>query len=99
MHPPPSPARAYFTLMTECTPENRCYYSVYSVVSADGVHLVHHTAYIGIFLLGHWFKVSSATAPPTGRQLRPLSSVLYRIISKRRYILAAQLLRREKSGT
>jgi hypothetical protein len=34
----------------------------------------------------------------TGRQLRPLSSVLYRIISKRRYILAAQLLLREKSG-
>jgi hypothetical protein len=31
--------------------------------------------------------------------LRPLSSVLYRIISKRRYILAAQLLLREKSGT
>ncbi len=35
----------------------------------------------------------------TGRQLPPLSSVLYRIISKRRYILAAQLLLREKSGT
>jgi hypothetical protein len=35
----------------------------------------------------------------TGRQLRPLSSVLYRIISKRLYMLAAQLLLREKSGT
>ncbi len=35
----------------------------------------------------------------TGRQLPPLSSVLYRIISKRRYILAAQVLLREKSGT
>ncbi len=35
----------------------------------------------------------------TGRQLPPLSSVLYRIISKRRYILAAQLLLRVKSGT
>ena len=35
----------------------------------------------------------------TGRQLRTLFSVLYRIISKRRYILAAQLLLREKSGT
>jgi hypothetical protein len=35
----------------------------------------------------------------TGRQLPPLSSVLYRIIYKRRYILAAQLLLREKSGT
>jgi len=31
----------------------------------------------------------------TGRQLRPLSSVVYRIISKRRYILAAQLLLRD----
>jgi hypothetical protein len=39
------------------------------------------------------------TMHPTGRQLPPLSSVLYRIISKRRYILAAQLLLREKSGT
>jgi hypothetical protein len=35
----------------------------------------------------------------TGRQLPPLPSVLYRIISKRCYILAAQLLLREKSGT
>ncbi len=35
----------------------------------------------------------------TGRQLPSLSSVLYRIISKRRYILAAQLLLREKWGT
>jgi hypothetical protein len=34
----------------------------------------------------------------TGRQLPPLSSVLYRIISKRRSVLAAQLLLREKSG-
>ncbi len=31
MHPPPSPGQANFTLMTECTPESRCYYSVYSV--------------------------------------------------------------------
>jgi hypothetical protein len=29
--PPPSPARANFTLMTECTPECSGYYSVYSV--------------------------------------------------------------------
>jgi hypothetical protein len=35
------------------------------------------------------------TVSSTGRQLPPLSSVLYRIISKRRYILAAQLLLRE----
>ncbi len=35
------------------------------------------------------------SVPHTGRQLPPLSSVLYRIISKR---LAAQLLLREKSG-
>jgi hypothetical protein len=30
--PPPSPAMAYFTLMTECTPESSGCYSVYSVV-------------------------------------------------------------------
>jgi hypothetical protein len=42
---------------------------------------------------------NSLTVLTTGRQLRPLSSVLYRILSKRRYILAAQLLLREKSGT
>ncbi len=29
--PPPSPARANFTLMTECTPENSGCYSVYPV--------------------------------------------------------------------
>ncbi len=34
----------------------------------------------------------------TGRQPPPLSSVLYRIISGRRSVLAAQLLLREKSG-
>jgi hypothetical protein len=34
----------------------------------------------------------------TGRQLPPLSSVLYGIISERRTVLAAQLLLREKSG-
>ncbi len=32
MHPPPSPARANFTLMTECTPESTGCYSVYSVL-------------------------------------------------------------------
>jgi hypothetical protein len=31
VHPPPSPARANFTLMTECTPESSGYNSVYSV--------------------------------------------------------------------
>ncbi len=39
-----------------------------------------------------------ATVTSTGRQLHPVSSVLYRIISTRRYVLAAQLLLREKSG-
>jgi hypothetical protein len=34
----------------------------------------------------------------TGRQLPPLSSVLYGIILRRRSVLAAQLLLREKSG-
>ncbi len=37
MHPPPSPARSSFTLMTECTPESSGCYSVYSVVSLEGV--------------------------------------------------------------
>jgi hypothetical protein len=31
VHPPPSPGQVNFTLMTECTPESRRYYSVYSV--------------------------------------------------------------------
>ncbi len=31
VHPPPSPARANFTLMTECTPESSRCNSVYSV--------------------------------------------------------------------
>jgi hypothetical protein len=31
VHPPPSPARANFTLMTDCTPESSSCYSVYSV--------------------------------------------------------------------
>ncbi len=41
MHPPPSPAQANFTLITECTPQSRRYYSVYSVdqhhIDADPV--------------------------------------------------------------
>jgi hypothetical protein len=32
VHPPPSPARTDFTLITECTPESRGCNSVYSVV-------------------------------------------------------------------
>jgi hypothetical protein len=44
-------------------------------------------------------RIEGKRSLTTGRQLPPLSSVLYRIISKRRYILAAQLLLREKSGT
>ncbi len=31
VHPPPSPARANYTLMTECTTESSGCYSVYSV--------------------------------------------------------------------
>jgi hypothetical protein len=30
--PPPPPAQPNFTLMTDCTPESRRYYSVYSVL-------------------------------------------------------------------
>jgi hypothetical protein len=33
VHPPPSPARTNFTLITECTPESSGCNSVYSVVS------------------------------------------------------------------
>ena len=33
MHPPPSAARANFTLVIERTPESDCCYSVYSVES------------------------------------------------------------------
>jgi hypothetical protein len=33
VHPPPSPARANFTLITECTPEGSRCNSVYSVVA------------------------------------------------------------------
>jgi hypothetical protein len=32
VHPPPSPARANYTLMMECTPESDCCFSVCSVV-------------------------------------------------------------------
>ncbi len=39
MHPPPSPATANFTLMTECTPESSVCYSVYSVGEAIVVDL------------------------------------------------------------
>jgi hypothetical protein len=41
-------------------------------------------------------KQRTISRQTTGRQLRTLCSVLYRIISKRRYILAAHLLLRGK---
>jgi hypothetical protein len=41
---------------------------------------------------------NSGFTSTTGRKLPPLSSVLYGIISKRRSVLAAQLILREKSG-
>ncbi len=51
MHPPPSPARANFTLMTECTPESRRYYSVYSVEeSLKGKTMQLIVAEINLFL-------------------------------------------------
>jgi hypothetical protein len=61
-------------------------------------------SWVGIFdpaceLLPPWTKeLYLCTVAPTGRQPPPLSSVLYRIISERRSVLAAQLLLREKSG-
>jgi hypothetical protein len=45
VHPPPSPAWANFTLMTECTPESSRCYSVYSVVPDKECHgflSLHH---------------------------------------------------------
>ncbi len=40
MHPPPSPARTNFTLITECTPESSGCNSVYSVVCRTTVVMV-----------------------------------------------------------
>ncbi len=40
MHPPPSPARANFTLTTECTPESSCCYSVCVLCAPYHVHVV-----------------------------------------------------------
>ena len=48
---------------------------------------------VGSYLWFLWPLVST-----TGWQPPPLSSVLYGIISERRFVLAAQLLLREKSG-
>jgi hypothetical protein len=48
VHPPPSPAQTNFTLMTECTPESRRYYSLYSVVEM----------YRGPYSAGVWHPVS-----------------------------------------
>jgi hypothetical protein len=54
--------------------------------------------------LSNALKKSGNPIPPggrdagTGRQPPPLSSVLYRIISKRRSVVAAQVLLREKSS-
>ena len=43
VHPPPSPARTDFTLITECTPESRGCNSVYSVVDTAGAKLYSQT--------------------------------------------------------
>jgi hypothetical protein len=63
VHPPTSPARANFTLMTECTPESSRCYSVYSVEGATSAILLRTDggegvrqeidqggSYIGLFL-------------------------------------------------
>ncbi len=46
----------------------------------------------------HTYDLYGPVSKVTGRQLPPLSSVLYGIISKRRSVLAAQLILRKKSG-
>ncbi len=58
-----------------------------------------HQSLIGLHAHSCIQPMIAHSVKPTGRQLRTLFSVLYRTISKRRYILAAQLLLREKSGT
>jgi hypothetical protein len=45
VHPPPSSARANFTLITECTPESSGCNSVYSVVSANEYSCAHHVTW------------------------------------------------------
>ncbi len=45
MLPPPSPARADFTLMTECTPESSGCYSVYSVAYTMWMTKCGHTGF------------------------------------------------------
>ncbi len=42
VHPPPSPARANFTFMTECAPESSHCNSVYSVVATLKVHKIEN---------------------------------------------------------
>ncbi len=59
------------------------------------VTLLDCTEYI-VPPLSHIYRF--AVALYTGRQLPPLSSVMYGIISRRRFVVAAQLLLREKSG-
>ncbi len=50
MHPPPpSPAKANVTLMTECTPESSGCYSVYSVGRAN----VFRLFVLNVFNVGH----------------------------------------------
>ncbi len=43
MHPPPSPARANFTLMTKCTPESSGCNSVYLCIRCQSVSVTIHT--------------------------------------------------------
>jgi hypothetical protein len=58
-------------------------------------HVYVSNLYIPMVGLPIWLQQNRQT---TGRQLTPFSSVLYGIISKRRSVLAAQLLLREKSA-
>jgi hypothetical protein len=46
VHPPPSPARTDFTLITECTPESRSRNSVYSVVQSELLLVIEYTTYM-----------------------------------------------------
>jgi hypothetical protein len=55
--PPPSAAQANFTLMTECTPESRRDYSVYSVVKTKAPNLLHLSPFCFIYWLHVQFSI------------------------------------------
>ncbi len=69
MHPPPSPARNDFTLITECTPESSGCNSVYSVVpmiaeKASLVYILNRGRILGRNMGNSQIVLSNGTPPP-----------------------------------